>query len=60
MFMEVLSWWGSSPWLGLALLLFLATIAHLAVRAVLVLVRGWPPPHIDVDGECVCRDEGDE
>lgn len=44
-----------------ALLLALASLGlalrHLA-RTVLILVRGWPPPHVDGDGdpvrECVC------
>lgn len=34
-------------WLGWAV----AAIVHMILRAILVAIRGWPPQHLDADGD---------
>jgi len=49
--------WGLTPgWSFLFLIVFsilLFYIVKLALRHISILIRGWPPEHIDADGDSV-------
>jgi hypothetical protein len=46
---------GESPWLSFFAVIFLAqcaaTVCSRVLRSINVAVRGWPPSHLDADGD---------
>lgn len=39
------------PILTFCLIYIAAQITHRVLRTILVVARGWPPPHLDADGD---------
>jgi hypothetical protein len=55
MFEQILKFIGEHPIAGTILtMIFMGLFSNIisrAIRLVIVLVRGWPPPHLDADGD---------
>lgn len=48
------------PWLWLVIILVVYHFARNILRSINIAVRGWPPEHLDADGDYKRKKEEDE